>query len=904
MVRILTTSTQTKLAQKLGTEPIIVVKIEWGGTIGTKYYSDKEFVLGALTIEKRLVSFGAINTQEKDTGIGTISSVNVVLDDLDSGIKDIIETVVPQSKKITAYHHFEGLAEADLVPIIRGRLSSPINWNEANRTFSFDIVSEIEGEMIGFAPDENDIPDICDSAKNKAWPIVFGAVRHLPAVRVICPPTGWLKTRATDFENSFYVDNGKNFPQNTPIEIVLGHGCIYEGSFNGELFTPTLANKPAYTNISVADRVVLLEDPDYTNARVLTLNCPASAIPNLAGKWCYILNFPAGIETVSRYNYCIKQEGKKCYFIRSWLDGSGDEIALSDFFPGTATPVTIAEACVDPRVEWGLYQEYRWGATLVSQFSGVVTLPQIIWRWSYVPKTIVRLRGVSNVYIADLTPGSTILEVRGKKTVKGFDEPQLVAIPEDWYTIDDAYVIGGKTVTAIIIPLSLEERTNQGWSGDVFVTVQSTLSPNTSDVIKYLIENYTELEVDTTSFDEVKTLIENYPSYFALTQAGDALKILQEIAWQARLGVRIEAGIVTLKYLSEEPVSADFTINESKIELGSIDLGFTDIDKVYTHITATWRPDLSGDSEKTSVYKNNIDLYGLKTLEKDFYIYHDESLVLKSLNFWGRRLSNIWRRAKLRSFLTTLSLELYDNLAFSLTDTTLIPPTGVRGVIDSVVHDPNSNGIDLECILESKAGTKVVSDEFWEDDSGDTPPDSPVEGITPETEDNQVLVQDSPTQYRQDPDTTDKEETEGSGGGISNLNVGTKEPTDVTDDTNTVQLRNILRIIDVGAGNFKLALDLDNLYVYSGAINLFAQLTDLFDLATVNGRTGLYLNVQNTKFRFGDKYTAIYDIVTIPTSTGVMTIKTTAKFTDGVNIGEYGFKWYDGKFYSQLGWFA
>ena len=42
---------------------------------------------------------------------------------------------------------------------------------------------------------------------------------------------------------------------------------------------------------------------------------------------------------------------------------------------------------------------------------------------------------------------------------------------------------------------------SEGWSDELYITFQSSVGPNTVDILEYIIENYTDLTYDTASFN-------------------------------------------------------------------------------------------------------------------------------------------------------------------------------------------------------------------------------------------------------------------------------------------------------------------------------------------------------------------------------------------------------------------
>ena len=95
-------------------------------------------------------------------------------------------------------------------------------------------------------------------------------------------------------------------------------------------------------------------------------------------------------------------------------------------------------------------------------------------------------------YIVSIVPG-TVLAVKAYKQLTG--ERRLVDVPTDLYTVTTK-TYGTVTAVQIVVNKPLSSITDQGWSDDLYVTFQSSVGPDIVDILKYLIENYTDLTWD------------------------------------------------------------------------------------------------------------------------------------------------------------------------------------------------------------------------------------------------------------------------------------------------------------------------------------------------------------------------------------------------------------------------
>ena len=175
----------TKLNTLQGTEPTVIVSIEWGDSFIT--YSDKNLP----GVYGKIINIGTINHQLVYNRINS-STVDIVLDDSDNLVRGYYNTRSLHKRRCYIYHNYEGTGK---FTIFKGLTNSPIVWNESERTISFTVLSEVEDKEIGFSPEESQYDYVSEEAVGKAWPLCFGDVLHVPAVLTRSVPSGTLKTR-------------------------------------------------------------------------------------------------------------------------------------------------------------------------------------------------------------------------------------------------------------------------------------------------------------------------------------------------------------------------------------------------------------------------------------------------------------------------------------------------------------------------------------------------------------------------------------------------------------------------------------------------------------------------------------------------------------------------------------
>lgn len=184
MAKNLTANAKAKVKTQLGTEPLLIIKVEWPS--GTKYYSTKAYTFDGNTCVVAILDHVSIDTDGKQGSIGEIGSIDIVLDDTDGDLKNRVNTDIIEGTRATAYHHYDDLTATDAVIQLSGRIAGPIDWSEGGRTltFSLESLSGTGAGQVGFAPEEDSIVDLLEEAANAAWPICFGSPQMVSPVLV------------------------------------------------------------------------------------------------------------------------------------------------------------------------------------------------------------------------------------------------------------------------------------------------------------------------------------------------------------------------------------------------------------------------------------------------------------------------------------------------------------------------------------------------------------------------------------------------------------------------------------------------------------------------------------------------------------------------------------------------
>ena len=721
MARTLTSATQVEALKRAGAEPFVFIEIDWGSGVGVQYYGDKTTTIGTIYVDGRIMDMSPIQSQVGVGDIGSSSVVSVGLSDSDLTLQTSLGLRPLEQRPAKIYHHFEGLDQTDLVVVLNGVVSGPIEWDEKNRLLRFQIEAVTQSETIGYSPEDGDISGMSPDAIGKVWPVCFGTVIDVPGVLVKRSPRGRLAgdvdVNATEFD--VILDNtDQPFPVTVAPNYITMQVAeeLIEGTFVaavGTLQTFTIVNRNLYRYEPTRFDNRPIADPDVDDAHVAWV---LDETERLVGNYVIVPAIDVPYANTDKYNYCIAQQGTKVWF--QWPWGSG---IINNAWLFTATSPTN-------------------GAN-VRAF-----LDNAVFRVLKAGSPVIQFEEAEDVFVVNEFASTEVLRVRAWKTIQynstGATYEELVDVPEDYYTVDlsdsSLGAPGGRTPTTITFTTRLSMLGT--WKDDqVFVSIEAVTGPNTADIIEWILNNYSGLTPDTTTFATVQTALTKYPSHFAILESVDAVRTCAEIAWQARCGLFTVGEEAYLRYLSTEPPGAQAAVTldvTSDNVLEDAQITFTDTEDIVTVFEALWKPLLSDLDNRRISYEANTDLFGHRRREFEFWIYQTESLVIKSATFWAQRYARSWYNARVRAFLDALALDILDSVTLN------IPALGlpeVTTVTQQVAHDTAQHIIALELWTPVEAGTQVASAYAWVDDSGDVAPDDPSIGVNPAPEETQSV---------------------------------------------------------------------------------------------------------------------------------------------------------------------
>jgi len=723
-MRSISSNGLAQLAQRYGGEPIYLIEIDWADVAAPKWYADRDMQ----GIPGKILQVSDLDNVINVLKNSSSQDLEVTLDDTDGSIKQIMDAHDVQGRTVRVYQYFSGLALVDKFLLFAGRISTPITWSERDRTFKCTILSRLEDKEIGFSAEEGQFPLLPADLVGKVWPMVFGKVFDVPALQIKHAVTGItmasvgaLAGAAEHLALPIY-DNGTNHDpekkkqkaedaiEEAALECLEGYWRKRDDGRADEYARQREESESkSFTYVTTdfssciwIDRQKQVKDAEkatggHNPLRVLGgTEFPQRRVITLDINGCLFTGFFRGemFHIQSRY----------------WPDGDAE--AKQDF----ESRRDNCNRVVSPA-----------GQVVTTSGETITTTGGQIIRvfWAEAGATVRMHSAEPLTYIVAITPGTGGISNTGVFAVKAFKQfvgqQGLVNVPRNLYRVE-VKNYGSITAVQVVLKRALSSVTDGGWSDDIYVTYQSSIGPNIVDILKYLIDNYTDLDYDTTTFNAVATKLTAFPANFPLLERKNAITVLQEIAYQARCALWISNGVFYLKYLPEEPEGLDVvdTITVSDIDAeNSLEVDLTPTEDLVTKMTVKWRmswapgaSDREKDkSEKTLILRHNITRYGVHAEDYNWYIYNQPDTVLKCATFWLIRKSHTWKRVKFKTFLHKLNLETLDCVTFDASGYVASGP--VKMMVEKATYNSADNLIDFECLVPVRAGTMSPYDLYW-----------------------------------------------------------------------------------------------------------------------------------------------------------------------------------------------
>ena len=729
-MRNISANALTKLRTRLGTEPVVIIEVQWVQDGGWSMYADRD--VGS-TVSGKILSLGSIDDVIAVTDHEGSQELSVTFDDTDGTLKTIMDNYDIHKRNVRVWQWFDGLDLDDKFLLFRGKINSPIEWSEGEQTLSFNIMTQLEGLEFGFSPEEGQFEFIPDHLIGQPWPSIFGTPNDVPVVRVgeavhgnSLAGLGIVTEGGTGRGGTSGVDAAA--VGMASIMAQLGHvgymttvwvnkdNELYEryakqqdemsDSINASLNAAAASDRSKSANRQEEIDTIEAGDLGQNPVRILGGEYfPRGIITLKIGGGSFTGAFRGGnddnlFEIYSR----VHEEDQETI-------AAGEEAAKN---------ANTGGGSVIPGQNWNFFdREPNTGAfsnipkyhrTEGSSTGAKITpsvfgpLPKYTWIDAGSSVTLVGPEEIT--YIVSIVPG-TVLSVRAFRTFNG--TKHFVDVPSNYYTVKNV-TYGSIDTVQIVLNKTLSTLVDQQWSDDLYVTFESTVGPNIVEILEYIIDRYTDFSVDSTSFNTVRTLLSSTPANFAVLDRKNVLTVLQEIAFQACCNLRLINGVFFITYLPEEPTSVD-TITEGDIEVNSLRVTSSLTEDIVTKMVVDWRETYSKDVNKM-ILRLNVKKYGIQERSYDFYIYNSDMLVQKAATYWLIRNANTWKHISFTTFMNKLNLEGFDCVTLQF-GTKYVATRDVKAILTHSEVNTESYKINIECWLPVKFGETSVYNFAW-----------------------------------------------------------------------------------------------------------------------------------------------------------------------------------------------
>lgn len=704
-MRNISTASLAKLSQKTGTEPVCLVEVEWA-TGHSKLYGDKS--IDAEGVEGRILSISSFDDVLNVSGSGTSQSVTVTLDDSDGQMKEFFNNVDFHRKKVTIYQWFTGIPLSDKFVLFAGVTATPVVWKESDRTLTFTVISKSSDIEVGFSPEEGQFSNLPQDQIGKTWPLVFGRVLKLPAIRIDDIPH---KDKQGDAADSVTQDDhGIEDPSLEPHIKAQEDQSVYAAKLAQLYFISYL--QASYTARKHGE-VGELDDIGSGSGYFSSL---AKQYLDQGNK--YLLQSQKIKKAVDSKKTVLRKQ--KEYNRTSIPVTNGDlfkqgVVKRYKIGEGIYTGSFVGNSFNITEVQHPDFEEYEGleHPAAEDEDAGQIYTPRTKFFWN--PSGARLIAGIvmgdddddepDNIrYIVASTLNVSVQAVYAMRDKNGIT--QLSVVPRNLYSVHNV-LWGTLPTTMILVPHALSglvnnKGDNEGWDDELYVSCTSPVGPNPVNIIIWLIQTYTGHAYDSESFDEVRTLLASYPANFAVLDRPNVISLIQEIAYQSRCIVWLKNNVFHIRYLSKK-TPATAVISEADVIEQSLEVSYTETEDLVTKVKAAWRSDYKQSNLNLVILRYNIKYYGLHEVQKSYFIYNQQFLVEKSAVFWFIRDSSTFKRVKCRVPIKFLNIETLDTVTLNFSHN-FIANTAIDCMVESAILDTGSYEIELTLWCPVRAG--------------------------------------------------------------------------------------------------------------------------------------------------------------------------------------------------------
>ena len=728
MARTISQQALNVLAQKRGTEPVLIVGIQWkqGGAI--LLYSEKA-IEGHEEVRPAILNMGVIDSTLAISLNETSDEINITLSDTDGHLKEIVNTVDIHKRDIYIWQWFPSLAWDEKFLVFQGKVNSPVSWKDSDRTLEFSGVSQLEDTEVGFTLEEGTFtePDL-DDLVGKIWPECFGTTIHKKAIRIDHKFTGSLGEAVgiADFALPRQASANEQIAQ-----FLIGLQ-IFWAMMGGYLrFIGLKDQGDALIKKANQFGVQAVGFRQKASDILATYRAQLETERNsvrIIGGW----EFPRGTLTLDiggalftgsfRGNqYDVDDNDADIFDIQQACHPALEEFCIecgeaiyqtagTTFFGFTADDGTVQDCKILPYAEAFSYTQVTGDTGLI--YTGNIPGETAGPFFAQAGASVKIHSAEPQRYIISITPGSGGINGTGVLKVAAFTtfetgERVLLDVPEDKYRV---YRQSFGTVTATIVEVfdALSKAPAPAWEDTIYVTFHSSIGPNPVAIMQYLISRYSSFGIDGASFGRVRGRTGVYDMNFCVPGRKNIFTILKELTFMARCAIFLRNGKFHLVYLPDEPPLVH-TFSESNVDTNSVEVSFTETEDLITSFTGTWEAHGAQDEKNKVILRYNIKKYGTHKFEFDYYAYNYIGGVIKSMTYWIIRRGNTWKTLKFNASLDALNAEVFDGVNLSFSHDYVSNGT-VLGTVESADYAADNNTIEFAIWTGVRSGEMEAYD--------------------------------------------------------------------------------------------------------------------------------------------------------------------------------------------------
>lgn len=715
MPRTFSTAIQGEIDKRFAGEPMVLVEVNWTGDSWVAY-SDRK-LNGEEYPYPLIVSVGQFDTTEVIDGGSDSQSTQITLNDIDGTLRGIIDTHDMHLRPVRIYLTFQGLPVEEKALMFEGVINSEMTWDEGGRTLTFTVMSKLESLEAGFSMDDGDFPFLDPTDRNKPWPLVFGSVCNMQTVQVRGVRKGFLgegvgvkdptieerlcqaQHLKCPVQKTSATESGEVGDEQDGLGVDTGVGTGGAGGTGSKIQLPNVREgkkDPQCVRRRYEKICEILFEKEQQEQYVKTSfivrggdNFPQNELITIQiNEVRFEGRMNGETFTVTQVFHPDPKDNPPC--METPEAGWGYR-----YGPGEDETPTDVEGCESGGTSYN--KDIQGGSGESWDYFNLFERSNFIW---LPPGTIVLLADEAEVLnIVSLLPG-TVTQVAA---YRNFSDTSLLTTvdPERYTVVTTDY--GGYEVVEVRLDAPLSTIVDEDWDDEIYVSFVSSVGPNPADVIEWLVETYTDLQIDATSFAAVKSSLTNYPSNFFVKARPRVLDLIRDVAYQARCAVFVRDNIVYLVYLSKEPTSIK-TLTATDILPNTFKITHSRTENLQTRTKVTWSDGEAGvfKDDPTSyelLLKHNVPKYGIFDADYNYYTMNIFELVQKSATFWSIRKSNTWKYVEFDTPLVHLNLDVFDCVTINL------PQFGpVKVVIEESTFNQDSNTIHFRCWTPIRSG--------------------------------------------------------------------------------------------------------------------------------------------------------------------------------------------------------